>query len=183
MKFCFWILYILLSKERKKHMFRAFFQSAARKSVEVKMRKVVNTAHMTLFSLSWPQCDDSLVGKTKSPSSPVISGCENKWSIRLSIWPFSKLLIPVKAAGGWSLSQHALGKRQVTLLNIVRNKPHKLEREAPADLSLSETHYDFELFCTCSVEVKCETVLTSYLIWSAALQRAQIWDTELQLEL
>ena len=52
----------------------------------------------------------------------------------------------------------------------------QLDQEAPADLSFSETYYDFDLYCTCPVEVKCETVWPSYLIGSAPLQMAHCKD-------
>lgn len=71
-----------------------------------------------------------------------------------------------------------------TQANLLRDKLHKLEQGAPADL-FTLTHYVFDLYCTCSVKAKCK--LCNHHIWSGLLpftgHTVKIWDLQSSPEL
>lgn len=126
----------------------------------MKLKQVINTAcDPCFFFLGWNMMK-VWWGKSRyhpqwSQSVRMSDSLGNHPSIYLSI--HLNCLSLSRAAGGWSLSQHALGKRQVG--HFTGKQTLQIRAGGPCwplSDSLSGTHSDFDLYCMCSVKVKCK---------------------------
>lgn len=141
----------------------------------MKLKQVINTAcDPCFFFLGWNMMK-VWWGKSRyhpqwSQSVRMSDSLGNHPSIYLSI--HLNCLSLSRAAGGWSLSQHALGKRQVG--HFTGKQTLQIRAGGPCWPTIHSLELIVTLICIVCAQSRwsVKTALPSYLIWSALLQMA-----------